>query len=55
MAYRYRGGVYRAVICGQDAARIIGTAPVSWWRILGASAALAAAIGAAIALLLALQ
>ena len=54
MAYRYRGGVHRAVICGQDAERIVGTAPVSWWRIAGAIAAGLAALGALVALLLAL-
>ena len=55
LAYRYRGGVYRAVICGQDASRIVGTAPVSWWRIAGAIAAGVAALAAIVALIVAAQ
>jgi hypothetical protein len=36
MAYRYRGKPYRAVICGQDASLVVGSAPWSWLRIVGA-------------------
>lgn len=36
MAYRYRDEVYRAVVCGQDAGRVLGKAPYSFWRIAGA-------------------
>ena len=53
MAYRYRGKPYRAVICGQDASIVIGSAPYSWWKILGVAAAIAGtvmAIGGLIAL-----
>lgn len=35
LAYRYRGRLYRVVISGQDAARLMGTAPVSVAKILG--------------------
>jgi len=34
MAYRYKGKLYRAVCCGQDAARVLGKAPYSLFRIL---------------------
>lgn len=34
LAYRYRGELYRAVVSGQDASRITGTAPWSLARIL---------------------
>ncbi len=50
MAYRYGGKPYRAVICGQDASIVIGSAPYSWWKILGVAAAIAAAVGAVIAI-----
>ena len=33
MAYRYKGELYRAVVCGQDAACVLGRAPYSWVRI----------------------
>jgi hypothetical protein len=36
LAYRYRGSLYRVVISGQDATCVIGTAPYSTARILGA-------------------
>ena len=36
MAYRYRGRLFRTVISGQDAACILGRAPYSLWKILGA-------------------
>jgi hypothetical protein len=35
LAYRYRGRLYRVVISGQDAARLLGSAPVSVAKILG--------------------
>jgi hypothetical protein len=33
-AYRYKGKLYRAVVCGSDAAGITGTVPFSWARLL---------------------
>jgi len=33
MAYRYKGELYRAVVCGQDARCVLGKAPYSWLRI----------------------
>ena len=38
VAYRYRGRLFRTVISGQDATRILGRAPYSTWKILGAIA-----------------
>ena len=34
MAYRYRNRLYRVVISGQDAGKVVGRAPWSWPRIL---------------------
>jgi hypothetical protein len=48
LAYRYRDRVYRAVISGQDADRVIGAAPYSWIKI----SLLAVAIATAALLLL---
>jgi len=36
IAYRYRGRLFRTVISGQDPTRILGRAPYSGWKILGA-------------------
>jgi hypothetical protein len=36
VAYRYRGRLFRTVISGQDPNRILGRAPYSTWKILGA-------------------
>jgi hypothetical protein len=36
IAYRYRGRLYRTVISGQDPTRVLGRAPYSVWKILGA-------------------
>ncbi|MEW6074302.1 MAG: hypothetical protein AB1726_17120 [Planctomycetota bacterium] len=48
LAYRYGDRVFRAVVCGQDAERVVGQAPVSAARILLAIAgALAVAVFAA--------
>jgi hypothetical protein len=44
LAYRYRGRLYRAVISGQDAGRVVGKAPWSVARILILVAALAAVV-----------
>ncbi|MBW2465201.1 MAG: hypothetical protein JRH11_26365 [Deltaproteobacteria bacterium] len=35
MAYRYRGQAYRVVLSGQDPTHLIGSAPYSWFKILG--------------------
>ncbi len=51
LAYRYRGDLYRAVVSGQDAARIVGTAPYSWWKIGATVAAVVLFLGAIAALL----
>ena len=48
MAYRYGDQAYRAVISGQDAARVTGKAPYSWLKILSL-----VAIGVAILALIA--
>lgn len=48
LAYRYGKKLYRAVVHGQDGARVLATAPYSWPRIsLAAFLALAAAAGLA--------
>jgi hypothetical protein len=36
IAYRYRGRLFRTVISGQDPTRVLGRAPYSAWKILGA-------------------
>jgi hypothetical protein len=36
IAYRYRGRLFRTVISGQDPTRVLGRAPYSVWKILGA-------------------
>jgi hypothetical protein len=36
IAYRYRGRLFRTVVSGQDTTRILGRAPYSVWKILGA-------------------
>ena len=44
LAYRYQDRLYRVVICGQDARRVIGSAPYSIPKIIFAAAAAAAAL-----------
>ncbi len=44
LAYRYRKKLYRAVIHGQDAGVVMGTAPWSWAKILGVAGAVVGAI-----------
>jgi hypothetical protein len=44
LAYRYKGDVFRAVVHGQDAAIVIGSAPYSWVKILAAVAGTLAAV-----------
>lgn len=39
LAYRYGGRVYRALVHGQDAGLVIGSAPLSWPKVLAVSAA----------------
>ncbi len=46
MAYRYGGEAYRAVVSGQDASYVTGTAPLSWPKILAVVAAGVAIIAA---------
>ena len=43
LAYRYKGGLYRSVVHGQDASNTFGTAPRSWLKI-GLAAAVALAV-----------
>lgn len=33
LAYRYKGRSYRAVVHGQDASRVTGTAPIAWGKV----------------------
>ncbi len=40
LAYRYRGQLYRVVICGQDARYMIGSSPFSYFKLLGLIAAI---------------
>ncbi|MDA0282322.1 MAG: hypothetical protein O3B13_09285 [Planctomycetota bacterium] len=52
LAYRYKGSLYRMVICGQDATRVTGSAPYSIARIVlvaGMAIAAAAMLIAAVA------
>lgn len=51
IAYRYRGRLFRTVISGQDPTRILGRAPYSAWKILGAIGAGLLALALLIALL----
>ena len=54
LAYRYRGRLYRAVLSGQDPTCLVGSAPYSVTRIVGAVAAalgLAAALAGLVAML----
>ena len=46
LAYRYRGRLYRALVHGQNARAVFGTAPLSWARIFGVAAAALVLIGA---------
>ena len=36
IAFRYRGRLFRTAISGRDPSRILGRAPYSGWKILGA-------------------
>jgi hypothetical protein len=54
VAFRYRGRLFRTVISGQDATRILGRAPYSTWKILGAIATVVLVV-ALIALVLSLS
>ncbi len=51
LAYRYRGELYRAVVSGQNAACIVGTAPYSWWKIAAVATGVVAVLAAVVALL----
>ncbi|WP_437492595.1 zinc ribbon domain-containing protein [Sorangium sp. So ce1014] len=33
LAYRYKGRSYRAIVHGQDASRVTGTAPIAWGKV----------------------
>lgn len=50
MAYHYGGKLYRAVVSGQDASRITGSAPLSWLKIIGVIAAVVAVIAIIVAI-----
>lgn len=49
LAYRYKGRLYRMVICGQDASYLTGTAPYSVTKIIIVAMCVAAAVLAVIA------
>jgi hypothetical protein len=51
LAYRYKGELYRAVVSGQNAACITGTAPYSVWKIAATVTGIAAVLAAVVALL----
>jgi hypothetical protein len=51
IAYRYRGRLYRTVISGQDSTRVLGRAPYSVWKILGAIGAALLAVALVMLLL----
>lgn len=51
VAYRYRGRLFRTVISGQDSTRILGRAPYSGWKILGAVGGVLLAVALAILVL----
>jgi len=51
LTYRYRGEVHRAVVCGQDATCVVGSAPYSVAKIALAVAAVLLVIGAVVAAL----
>ncbi len=50
LAYRYKGRSYRAVVHGQDASHVTGTAPIAWGKVAlvvaGAVALVVLVIGA---------
>lgn len=50
-AYRYKGKLYRALVHGQDAQVVFGTAPFSWAKVLGVTAAALAALALILVLL----
>jgi hypothetical protein len=51
LAYRYKGRLYRALVHGQDARAVFGTAPLSWAKVLGVAAAVLAAVAIVLVLL----
>lgn len=51
LAYRYRGALYRAIVHGQNPQIVKGSAPYSWWKIIGVVAAVIGAIVVLLALL----
>jgi hypothetical protein len=51
IAYRYRGRLFRTVVSGQDTTRILGRAPYSVWKILGALGAVLLAVALLVLLL----
>jgi hypothetical protein len=53
LAYRYKERLYRAVVHGQDATKVLGRAPVAWLRVAGVTLGVAAGLGAVLYLLLA--
>jgi len=55
LAYRYQDRLYRVVICGQDARRVIGSAPYSIPKIILVVAGAAAALLAVAGLVMSLQ
>jgi hypothetical protein len=52
LAYRYRDKLYRAVVHGQDANRVLGEAPVAWGRV---AAVVLGALAAVVAIVLAIS
>ncbi|CAN5127892.1 hypothetical protein BH09MYX1_BH09MYX1_50740 [soil metagenome] len=44
LAYRYQNKLYRAIVHGQNARIVKGSAPYSWWKILGVAAAVASVL-----------
>jgi hypothetical protein len=53
LAYRYKGELYRAVVCGQNAACVRGSAPYSMAKMVLAPALGLAVLGVAVAAILA--
>ncbi len=51
LAYRYRKALYRVLVHGQDPSCVLGKAPLSVWKILGAIVTGLAVLGAVLALL----
>lgn len=51
LAYRYRGNLYRALVHGQDAGKVIGSTPTSWLKVALVAAAVAAGVALVVALI----